>query len=91
MYAGAPHHKFFEIKAPFTAMGRAEVVYMMDIITPLVKGAPKEPTDKRRQIFEEHVHVAMDDFCSGDKALRLLGEGKWKATIARSRLAWKGY
>jgi hypothetical protein len=38
-------------------MGPAEVVQLMDIIKPLVKGAPKEPNDKRRQIFEEHAHV----------------------------------
>ncbi len=58
-------------------MGSAEVVHLMDIIKPLVKGAPKskEPNDKRRQIFEEHIHVAMDNFFSGDEVLRFLGEG----------------
>ena len=81
LYAWTPHHKFFEIKPPFTAMGPAEVVHLMDIIKPLIKGAPKEPDDKRRQIFEEHVHVAMDNFFSGDKVLRFLGEGGWKATM----------
>ncbi len=35
----------------------------------------------RRQIFEEHVHVAMDNFFSGDEILRFLGEGGWKATM----------
>ncbi len=80
MYAWTPCHKFFEIKAPFTGMGPAEVVCMMDIFKPLVKGASKEPNDKRRQIFEEHVHVAMDNFFSGDRVLRFLGEGVWKAT-----------
>jgi hypothetical protein len=62
-------------------MGPAEVVHMMDIIKPLVKGALKEPNDKRRQIFEEHVHVVMDNFFSGDEVLRSLGEGGWKVTI----------
>jgi hypothetical protein len=75
MYAWTPHHKIFEIKAPFTAMCPVEVVRMMDNIKPLVKGAPKEPTDKRRQIFEENVHVSMDNFFSGDKISRFLGEG----------------
>ncbi len=51
VYAWIPCHKFFEIKAPFTAMGPAEVVCMMDIIKPHVKGALKEPNDKRRQFF----------------------------------------
>jgi hypothetical protein len=83
MYAWTPCHKFFEIKAPFTAIGPAEVVCMRDII----KGAPKEPTDKRRPIFEEHVHVAMDNFFSGDEVLRFLGEGGLKATMT-CRCEW---
>ncbi len=41
LYAWTPHHKFFEIKPPFTAMGPAEAVCLMDIIKPLIKGAPK--------------------------------------------------
>ncbi len=86
LYAWTPCHKFFEIKAPFTAMGPAEkVVCLMDIIKPLVKGAPKEPNDKKRQIFEEHVNVAMDNFFSGDEILRFIGEGGWKATITCRR------
>jgi hypothetical protein len=85
LYAWTPHHNFFEIKPPFTAMGPAEVVRLMDIITPLVKGAPKEPNNKRRQIFEEHVHVAMDNFFSGDEVLRFLGEGQWKAPMTCRR------
>ncbi len=85
LYAWTSRHKFFEIKSPFKAMGPAEVVCLMDIIKPLVKGAPKEPNDKRRQIFKEHVHVAMDNFFSGDKVLRFLGEGGWKATMTCRR------
>jgi hypothetical protein len=88
LHAWTPCYKLFEIKAPFTAMSPAEVVCLMDIIKPLIKGAPKEPDDKRRQIFEEHVHVAMDNFFSGDKILRFIGEGGWKAimTCRRNRL-----
>jgi hypothetical protein len=56
-----------------------------NIITPLVKGAPKKANNKRRQIFEEHVHVAMDNFFSGDEVLRFLGEGGWKATMTCRR------
>jgi len=52
---------------PFTATGPAEVVGMIDNITPLVKGASKEPTDKRKQIFDEPFHIAMDNFFSSDK------------------------
>ncbi len=85
LYAWTPCHNFFEIKAQFTAMSPAEVVCMMDIIKPLIKGAPKETHDKRRQIFEEHVHVAMDNFYSGDEVLRFLGEGGWKAIMTCRR------
>jgi hypothetical protein len=46
LYAWTPHYKFFEFKAPFTAIGPAEVVCLMDITTPFIKGAPKEPNDK---------------------------------------------
>jgi hypothetical protein len=87
-YAWTTCHKFFEIKQPFTAMGPTEVVCMIDIIKPLVKSTPMEPTDKRRPIFEEKVHVTMDNFFSGDEVLRFLGEGGWKAamTCRRDRL-----
>ncbi len=74
VYAWTPHHKFFEIKAPFTATGPVESVRKIDIIKPLVKGAPKEPNYKRRQIFEEHVHVAMGNFFCDDEVLRFLGK-----------------
>jgi hypothetical protein len=50
LYAWTPHHKFFSVTPPFTASGPAEVVRMIDIITPLVKGASKEPTDKKADI-----------------------------------------
>jgi hypothetical protein len=75
MYAWSPRHKFSPITAPFTATGPAEVVHMIDIITPLVKGASKEPTDKRKQLFDEPVHITMDNFCSGDEVLFLGNEG----------------
>jgi hypothetical protein len=48
---------------------------MIDIITPLVKGASKEPTDKRKELFDEPVHITMDNFCSGDEVLFLGNEG----------------
>jgi hypothetical protein len=51
------------------------------MITPLVVGATKDPTDKRKQIFSECVHIAMDNHFSGDDGLRYLGEGGWKRTM----------
>ena len=54
---------------------------MMDIIRPLVKGETMEPTNKRRQMFDEKVHVTMNNFFSGDEILRYLGEDEWKATM----------
>ncbi len=50
LYVWSPCHKFFPITSPFTATGLAEVVRMIDIITPLVKDASKEPTDKKAVI-----------------------------------------
>jgi hypothetical protein len=85
LYAWTPRHKFFEVKSPFTAMGPAEVVRMMDIIRPLVKGEPMEPTDKRRQIFDEKVYVTIDNLFGGDEILRYLGEDGWKATMTCRR------
>ncbi len=56
-YAWTPCHKFFEIVQPFRATGPAEVKRLVDMITPLVVGATKDPTDKRNQIFSECVHI----------------------------------
>ncbi len=46
-----------------------------DIITPLVVGATQDPTDKRKHLFRECVHVTMDNLFSGDEVARYLGEG----------------
>jgi hypothetical protein len=40
---------------------------MVELITPLVKGASKDPTNKQKQIFTE--------------LLQYLGEGGWKARM----------
>ncbi len=86
--AWTPHHKFFEVVQPFTATSPAEVKHLVDMITPLVVGATKDPTDKRKQIFSECVHLAMDNHFSGDDVLLYLGEGGWKGTMTcrRNRL-----
>ena len=85
VYAWTPRQKFFEVKAPFTASGPAEVVHLIEIITPLVMGEEKGFNDSRRQIFEQKVHVAMDNYFSGDEILRYLGERGWKATMTCRR------
>jgi hypothetical protein len=54
---------------------------LVDMIAPLVVGTTKDPTDKRKQIFSECVHIAMDNHFSGDDVLRYLGEGGWKGTM----------
>jgi hypothetical protein len=46
---------------------------LVDMIAPLVVGATKDPTDKIKQIFSEHVNIAMDKHFSGDDVLRYLG------------------
>ncbi len=75
IHAWTPHHKFFEVVQPFMAAGPAEVKRLVDRITPLAVGTTKDPTDKRKQIFSECVHIAMDNFFSGDDVLRYLREG----------------
>jgi hypothetical protein len=54
---------------------------LVDMITPLVVGATKDPTDKRNQIFSECVNIEMDNHFSGDDVLHYLGEGGWKETM----------
>ncbi len=61
MYAWTPHHKFFEVVRPFTATGPAEVRRLVDMITPLVVGVTKDPTDNRKQLFSKCVHITMDN------------------------------
>jgi hypothetical protein len=71
-----------------TATGPAEVKRLVDNIIPLVVGTTKDPTDKRKQIFSECVHITMDNLFSGDEVLCYLGEGGWKGTMTcrRNRL-----
>ncbi len=77
--------QFFEVVRTFTATGPAEVKCLVDMITPLVIGATKDPTDKRKQLFSKCVHIAMDNLFSGDEVLRYLGEGGWKGTMTCRR------
>ena len=59
------------------ATGPAEVKRLVDIITPLVVGATKDPTDNRKQLFSKCVHITMDNLFSGDEVLRCyLGGGR---------------
>ncbi len=71
IYGYTPSHKFFEVVQPFAASGPAEVKRLVDMITPLVVGTTKDLTDKRKQIFSECVHIAMDNHFSGDDVLRV--------------------
>jgi hypothetical protein len=48
---------------------------------PLVVGATKDPTDKRKQLFSKCIHITMDNLFSGDEVLRYLGERGWKGTM----------
>ncbi len=60
IYAYTPRHKFFEVVQPFTTTGPADMKHLMNMIAPLVVGTTKGPTDKRKQIFSEYVHIAME-------------------------------
>ncbi len=85
IYAYTPHHKFFEVVQPFTASGPAKVKRLVGMIAPLIVGTTKDPTDNRKQIFSECVHIAMDNHFSVDDVLRYLGEGGWKGTMTCRR------
>ncbi len=58
------------------ATGPAEVKHLVDIITPLVVGATKDPTDNRKQLFSKSVHITLDNLFRGDEVLRYLGGGE---------------
>ena len=58
---------------------------LIDNITPLVMGEEKDDNDSRRQLFEQKVHIAMDNYFSGDEILKYLGERGWKATMTCRR------
>jgi hypothetical protein len=51
------------------------------MITPLVVDTTKDPTDKRKQIFSECMHIAIENHFSGDEVLHYLGEGGWKRAM----------
>ncbi len=76
IYAWTPHQKFFEVVRPFMVTGPAEVKHLVDIITPLLVGAAKDPTDNRKQLFSKCVHITIDNLFSGDEVLRYLGRGR---------------
>ncbi len=63
----------------------AEVKHLVDMITPLVVGTTKDPTDNRKQLFGECVHITMNNLFSGDEVLRYLGEGGWNGTMTCRR------
>ncbi len=72
VYAWTPRHKFYEVVQPFMVSGPAEVKSLVDMIASLVVGTTKDPTDKRKQIFSECMHIAMDNHFSGDDVLRYI-------------------
>jgi hypothetical protein len=57
------------------ATGPAEVKCLWGMIAPLAVGTTKDPTDKRKKVFSECVHTAMDNHFSGNDELCYLEEG----------------
>jgi hypothetical protein len=47
---------------------------MVDMIKLLARRNSKDPTDQRKHIYSEHMHIAMDNFFSGDEVMKYLGE-----------------
>jgi len=78
-------HKHFERVAPFTAEGPVKVKGICDDLMPLVKGAPQDDGDKRRQFFDEPPHFGMDNHFSGGEVCKYIGENGGKATITSRR------
>ena len=58
---------------------------LIDTINPLVKGQGKEPTDLRRQIFDEIPHLGMDNHFSGDATSKYVGDMGFKSTLTCRR------
>ena len=88
VYGYTPRSKHFKREAPFTREGPAEVKRIIDQINPLVKGQPKEESDKRRQVFNEKPCMGLDNHFSGDVTCNLVGTEGYKLvkTTARDRL-----
>ena len=46
-----------------------------------MKGKLKDPTDKRRQIYDERPNLGMDNHFSGDATSKEVGENGWKCNV----------
>ena len=68
-------------EAPFTAEGPAEFKRIVDILNPLVKGEVQDPSDNRRQIYDERPNLGMDNRFSGDATSKEVGENGWKCNV----------
>ena len=85
VYAYMARHKFYKEEKGWTATGPVEVKRMVDLLSPLIKGNPKDANDTRRQIFEHPPHITLDNFFSGDQVIHYLGERGYKATMTCRR------
>ena len=79
------HHKLWKRGAPFTAKGPAEFKRIVDILNPLVKGEVQDPSDNRRQIYDERPNLGMDNHFSGDATSKEVGENGWKCNVTCRR------
>ena len=88
IYAWTPRHNLFKRVAQFTQEGPAEVVRLMNELTPLVVGEKQEAGDTRSQLFTEKPCLAMDNHFSGRNVDHYLGINGYKGvyTCARGRL-----
>ena len=72
----------------FTSQGQSEVAFVMEQLTPQIKGKPQGRDDKKRQVFVKPPHIAMDNHFSGDAIAVKIGEENYAGTwmCARGRL-----
>ncbi len=59
-------------------MGPMGVKRIVDLVSPLIIGNPKDLQDKRKQIFKEPPQITIGNFFSRDKVINNLGDlGGW--------------
>ncbi len=75
VYACMARHKFYKEEKGWTSTGPVEVKRMVELLSPLIKGNPKDSKYRRRQIFKNPPHITLDNFFSGDQeVIHYLGE-----------------
>ena len=88
-----PPCKLWKRGAPFTPEASAEFKHIVDILNPLAKGKPKDPTDKRCQIYDERTNLGMDNHFSEmphqRRSARMVGSAMWPLAVIDFQMAFQ--